>query len=342
MIQFVAADVRLKHDPDPNFFVPLAIGDYVTITATQITNTLMAVFNLVANVGIYTVPGELPLYIRVAVAQFAIAGTGTTETGETRAVAYSTDNFTEVSWFALDVDQCTGAQTMRELLNTSPFATIPGQVAGELVFRGNKLEFPVTRNVLFLSALGAVATNNSILAGQSVTPINGFANGFIFPELTLIGNQMFPLEFDTITFLAQGSGPFQEQNQLVASPSNPPIVGQLDPWPGATTPVVTCPTTNVIPPTSSPTVTPARDEVTIVSVVFQRERAVTAYTVLAVSTDTSGNAQLTISGAGTDPLAPFVMQNTGGGNYMSSFQLKSSLTSITVVSSEGGISTVDP
>jgi len=344
MIQFVTESVRLKHDPDPNFFVPLAVGDYVTITGTQVTDTLMAVFNLIANVGIYTVPGELPSYIRVQSAQFAITGPLASETGETRAVAFVTDPTVSVAWYAMDVDQCTGATTYREMLNTAPFAVLAGQIGGELLFRGNKIDFsPVTRNVQFRSVLGTQFTNNSITAGQCTTPINGFANGFIFAEITIIGDQMFPLEFESMPFLAQGSGPFQEQNQLNPQPENPPIVGQLDPWPGATPPTVTCPVNVVVPPTTTPTVIPvSADEVTIVSVTFDRERAVTSYVVQAVSSDTSGDAQLTISGAGPNPLGAFPMQNLGNGMYTLSFQVKSALVSLTIISSEGGVATWTP
>lgn len=109
----------------------------------------------------------------------------------------------------------------------SPITNINNQT----VFRGGAADFsPAPRYIGFKTESGMKITNNSIVAGVYISPVNGFANGFIFAELTVFGDRMFALEFEDIDFIAKGSGPYIEGNPLKKAMVDPPIIGQLDPW----------------------------------------------------------------------------------------------------------------
>lgn len=82
----------------------------------------------------------------------------------------------------------------------------------------------------FKAETGMKVTNNSIVAGVYIAPVNGFANGYIFAEITVYGDKMFALEFQDIDFIALGCGPYAEGVPLKTPMANPPIIGQLDPW----------------------------------------------------------------------------------------------------------------
>lgn len=56
--QFKTAATRSTSDPDPNVMAPLMVGDYVTINGVEVGNGLLAVYSLVANLGLYTAPRE--------------------------------------------------------------------------------------------------------------------------------------------------------------------------------------------------------------------------------------------------------------------------------------------
>ena len=66
--------------------VPLVVGDYVTVSGTQVEGNLLAIYNLEANLGIFTAPGTKPAYITVEAAQYAIVDPDpTVEVDETRS-----------------------------------------------------------------------------------------------------------------------------------------------------------------------------------------------------------------------------------------------------------------
>lgn len=67
--------------------------------------------------------------------QFAIEGPALAEDGETRGVAFTTDPTTPITWFAVDLDPCTGAATWRNLLTEQPLANIAGQQPGKVDYR---------------------------------------------------------------------------------------------------------------------------------------------------------------------------------------------------------------
>lgn len=355
MITFLPEAQRTESDPDPNFFVPLAVGDYVTVLGTFVEGNLLTIFNLIANIGIFTPAGELPVYMYVDRNQFAIQGPAAAETGETRAVAFTTDVTQSLTWFRVDVEPCSSATTWFPLLTEAPLLNLAGQQPGKTVFRGGVTDedpAPIFTGFKLQSGQTKV-TNNSIVSGVYLSPINGFANGYIFAEVTTYGDIMFPLEFQDMPFLAQGSGPYQEGVPLKEPMSNPPIIGQLDPWPGTTVPApADC--SNVNAPfspspfgngTTNGTDVERRsaevDTVTVLSATFARTRGETAYTVAAQDSVTTGTqAVLTLSGAQVqNNVTGIIMTSLGDGMYSTTFSVKNQLTSITIVSNLGGVTT---
>lgn len=105
---------------------------------------------------------------------------------------------------------------------------------GQWRYRPNADVTPATREVGARVQAGTGTNGNGITTGKFIQPI--MDDGFIFPELNVFGDPEIVYEFNLLQHLAQGSGPWlggipgQEENL------NGPIVGQLDPWPGAVAP----------------------------------------------------------------------------------------------------------
>lgn len=66
--------------------------------------------------------------------QYAITGPATAENGETRAVVFTTDVTTPITWYAIDLDPCTGATTWRPILTEQPLANLVGQEPGKVSY----------------------------------------------------------------------------------------------------------------------------------------------------------------------------------------------------------------
>lgn len=134
-----------------------------------------------------------------------------------------------------------------------------------------------------------------------------------------------------------------------------PLVGQLSPWPGATSPgtttcaVVTPPTTTPTDSTTFMTVTSTsstaatttavtqRDTITILSVTEDKGQGTTRYTITAISShNTDPLPVLIATGTGVNPLGQSEMSSLGGGNYVLDVAVKHGLDTITVTSSYGG------
>lgn len=128
-------------------------------------------------------------YIRVEVARVGVPAPGNAELGETRAVAMTTDPSTPMQFYAIDVDSCTGMESERNYQLVQPFSNNAGDIWGKALFRLGKVQAqPMTKNVGFKLLTGTVTTANGIQAGIYIQPV--FL--FIFPELIVFGDQMFP------------------------------------------------------------------------------------------------------------------------------------------------------
>jgi hypothetical protein len=329
----------------PRYPVPLAVGDYITFTGQQV-GTLYEINNLEANVGLFTAPGSKPSYITVENVQVAITSpaTGNIAIGETKAVAWTTDPLATLSWYAQDVDPCTGVITER--LITTLQAENAAAPVGRAVFRLGKIPMtPATRNVIFRLTSGTTPTYtvNNFTAGEFTQPV--FA--FDFPELTVAGSPMIPYAFDAMPFLALGSGPYVPGNLLSAPLATPPIIGQLNPWPGSPVPAsISCPATPLTPtPTPTPTTTavvptptPVTDVITIQTATQTKARQGN-FQIDVAATDPNPLANLFVTIAGSNPLpnpltnAP--MTNLGNGKYTLTAQIKAVGIKVTVTSDKG-------
>ncbi|KAJ7141361.1 hypothetical protein C8R44DRAFT_847123 [Mycena epipterygia] len=338
---------------DPRIMAPLAVGDYVTFSGIKTPESVLAIYSLEANLGIWTTPGTKPAYITAERAQYAIIDPNPNlATGETRD--YRVDIFslsllgawhselantaTTIEFYAIDVDPCTGDETERSLVIAQPSSVAP---VGRVIYRLAKQDVsPATREVGFRYTNGPSPGPRGLTVGQFIQPIFEF----IFPELTTFGTQQVPFEFELMPFLAQGSGPFEFGNYLTPPLANRTIVGQLSPWPGGIAPTTTtCPPVSITTsasstsqtPTPIPTPTPAVDFITIISAVALNKKGQTTTSVTASSNSTL--SQLFLAITGVDNVPPQAMLKT---NIPMQFSLdistKGKPSLVTVTSSLGG------
>ncbi|KAF2107626.1 hypothetical protein BDV96DRAFT_505879 [Lophiotrema nucula] len=330
------------NDPDANVMAPLMAGDFVTFNG-QLIDGLFEVNDLVANIGFYTAPGTLPAYITVEEALWGLQFPVTAgELAETRAVAFTTDPTTPMQWYAEEVDPCTGNITERNLQLTVPAQTAP---IGRVKFRfGATNPGKSIRNFGFKMINGNVTTKNNLTAGVFIQPVTGF----IFPEVTNFGANLPPLAFETMGFLAQGSGPYVPGNPLAPPPADgetPIIVGQLDPWPGKPPPATTSCTvptpTSTAEPTATPTQTPP--DIVLVDLATMTKSRGGNFIVEVHATSDNPDAKLFISvDAIVRPLVNGPMQKQPDGGFHTKVLMKGTPTGVTVTSDLGGIAITVP
>lgn len=329
--------------------VPLVVGDYITVSGTEIDGTLW-VNNLVANLGIFTAPGTKPAYVTCEEAIFGLVtpstNAGIAEAGETRAVAWTTDvGGALLDWFAIDVDQCTGEAVERSLhVSMQPNSGVAP--LGRAVFRtpGKADLTPATRSVGFRMTSGTSVGASNLTAGQFIQPVFDYT----FPELLTAGNQEIPLELETIPYLAQGSGPYIPGLFNKSPPSPAVTVGQLSPWPGATAPsLLPCPvhTTTSSSTTSSTTPTstapPPVDTIVITSAVGSNKKGSTTVTVTATTSSKDPNILLSLSATGQNPISLTPMTLVSPGSWSLVVSVKNKPATVTVTSNFGGSATAN-
>lgn len=244
VFQFAATPVP-DGDPDPNFAAPILVGDHVFYSATWVSDDLMAVYLLEDNLGFYTAPGSKPVYIVMSVANWGIIGNPAGEIGQTRIEGFVTDQDRNIEVFARNFDPCTGDVTERLLSVVVPRSAA---VRGQWRYRTNVDDImPATREVSArISGEAAFEQGNGLQSGQFISPI--LAGGWIWPELIVFGQNQIPDDFQLLPILTQGIGPFAGGLPGADVFSDPPIVGQLDPWPdtiGFAPAAAVCPTGTV-------------------------------------------------------------------------------------------------
>jgi hypothetical protein len=237
-----AASANFSQPTDSTAFAPFEVGDYVSYAGTVMENNgsrYISAHTVIANVGIYTTPGDDPAYIAIDVVLQGAAGIPNPAfpqetTAKVKIEGFSTDPSRPIDIFAVDQD-CNGMVKERAPW-AFEFGVEPGPPTlgkkGRFRYRpaggnflpparvvGVKIDFP--EPAVYNQALG-------IVAGRYQAP--NFE--FIFPENLAVGDPPVPLNFSDLNFLVNGSGPW-------GGFSNQPI-GQLNPWPGASAPNVTC------------------------------------------------------------------------------------------------------
>jgi hypothetical protein len=233
--------------PDVTKQAPVMIGDWVTYSGTLVkldpagnnaaSNSYISAHTVSTNVGIFTTPGFPPAYMTVEdllIGTNGAAQAGILQEASTRltVVGFTTDPTRLVDIYAIDVNPCTGAESLRLLATVDP-ATQP--LVGRFVHRVLGGEFmPPTREYMvrsrtqLINPLTGARTDqivaNNLIAGQFRLP--NFE--YIFPENHTLGDPIVASNFQDLPFLAYGWGPI-----VGSAPGNPSVVvGQLSPWPG--------------------------------------------------------------------------------------------------------------
>jgi hypothetical protein len=291
--------------PDARQQLPLMVGDWIdysgSLAKDSLGNQYISAHTLNAQLGVFTAPGVQPAYVSVEVILLGTAGTPVNsiiQEATTRIfiVGFTTDPVNLIDINGVDVNPCTGVETLR-LLGTVDPLTQP--VRGRFRFHVLGGQFmPPTREMIIQSHTGTTPASDPFDPTLPAFP-TGFANGlgsgqyrlpnfdFIFPENHKLGDPIIPNNFQDMPFLAQGSGPLFGFGT---------VVGQLTPWPGSPAPApVTCSAAGGFVPIVSAgidfAVNPGLSE-TLAGTLTQDPNA-TAPTITWAQTDTSGfNAKL--------------------------------------------------
>jgi hypothetical protein len=245
--------------PDATQQAPFEVGDFVTFNGTLVKDTsctitatnpcqYISAHTIVANLGLFTAPGTMPVYVAIESMLLGAAGNPNPlfpqeAVEKLRIDAFTTDPTQVLDVYAVDVDSC-GKVTDRFYGSMDPTGPPVGGLKGRGRLRttvGNFL--PATREMRVASrtfTLGApvdyalpTAKNyaNGLIAGQYHAP--NFT--FIFPENLVLGSPQVPLPFQEFPFLVDGSGPYAG-HPLLPNMSSPGSIGQLTPWPGLAAP----------------------------------------------------------------------------------------------------------
>jgi hypothetical protein len=233
--------------PDPRQQVPIMVGDQVIYSGTlfkidplnpdtSAANVYVSAHTLEDVLGIFTQPGVPPAYISIEDLLIGTGGAalqGILQEASTRltVVGFTTDPTRLVDTYAIDVNPCTGQQTLRLLATTDPAAdAIKGRfvhrVLGGLFMPPTRMYVIKSRTVFVDPATGLPAdfyAANGILTGQYALP--NFE--YIFPENHALGDPIVPFNFQDLPFLALGSGPVDGFG------TSSPVLNQLDPWPAS-------------------------------------------------------------------------------------------------------------
>jgi K319-like protein len=230
--------------PDSRQQLPFMVGDWIdysgTLAKDPVGQDYISAHTINANLGVFTSPGSQPAYVGVEVILLGTSGVapeGILQEATNRIfiVGFTTDPTRLIDINAVDVNPCTGEETLR-LLGTVDPASQPVRSRFRFHVLGGAF-MPPTREMEIVSYTGTTPAVN-----PDGTP--GYANGlgsgryrlpdfdFIFPENQQFGQPILANNFQDLPFLAQGSGPLFGSG---------PIVGQLKPWPGNPVPQrVTC------------------------------------------------------------------------------------------------------
>lgn len=229
--------------PDPLTMVPLKAGDFIEYSGLKDDGEILAHTVNCVNVHVTTKASDtVPNYIRVEEAIVGILDpAGNLENAPTRFVGYlSSCSGALVTVSAIDVDPCTGAETLRRIGSASP----KQELRCKWEMRINSIT-PFTRDYMVTTNTPVTTTKNGIKAGQYVAPVTEW----IFPEVNQPGTFPPPLIFNDIQSLHQGDVLDDQQ------------YGQLNPYPAANPPAAkkACSPGDLIKNTPTPTPTPSPD-----------------------------------------------------------------------------------
>lgn len=233
--------------PDARLQTPFEVGDNIDFLGTleyDENGAYISAHTIANRIGIYTSPGSKPAYIGIEViiqgtSPQPVANLPQEGTSRIKVEGFTTDPFSLVDIYAVDVDPQNGATSDRLLGTANPSGP---PVIGRFRFLPNSGAYlPATREVrvvtrtmcgdpFFNCLLENVSESdsiaaNGILAGQYHAP--NFE--FIFAENLILGDAVVPANLQDLTFLYCGSGPLGTPT----AGNSGPVVGQLDPAPWA-------------------------------------------------------------------------------------------------------------
>jgi len=245
---------------NPRVTGPLVVGDYINYSGTLAKandaagTVYISAHTLAAAVGIYTQPGQRPVYVSQEGSLIGTGGTPLTDpstnTNITQEISprdikvegFTTDPSQPVDIFALAIHPCTGAEA-EVLVGTARPGPVPfGRFRFDVKRAQSLVPIPLVREFRIKARQGTVTTDNGLEAGQYTAPVGEY----IFPENHVFGDPLIPFNFQDLPFLVNGSGPLcTSVNQDAAGACIGPRVSQLRPWPGAASivpvPPINCP-----------------------------------------------------------------------------------------------------
>ncbi len=246
---------------DPNVAAPLVVGDFINYSGTLAKakdaagTQYISAHTLAAAVGIYTQPGQKPVYVNQEV---SLIGTGGAPINDPRVVpqtnppttitqevssrdikveGFTTDPSQLIDIFAVVVNRCTGEDpnpaVSEKLMGTATPEDVPfGRFRFDVRRATSPVPIPLVREFRVKARQGTVTTANELLAGQYTAPVSEY----IFPENHVMGDPIIPFNFQDFPFLASGSGPLCTLGRDASGTCVGPTVGQLNPWPGSPAP----------------------------------------------------------------------------------------------------------
>lgn len=237
---------------NPRKQAPFEVGDYVTFSGTLAqdgTGVFVSAHTVTAWLGIFTSPGAPEAYLNIEVSLFGTGGVaflgvgtefgpGKAATGQAintrlKVEGFTTDPSRNVDVIALDFSTTAGTKDSKRerlLLTVNPASKpIPLGRFKRQIDRSNFL--PPSRE-LRVRIVGFAANRtpnpvvaNGILTGEFTAPMGEF----LFPENTIFGQPVVPMNFENLCFLTRGSGPLTTLGRT--SPT--PVVGPLTPFPAS-------------------------------------------------------------------------------------------------------------
>ncbi|KAI4761463.1 hypothetical protein E4T51_05533 [Aureobasidium sp. EXF-12344] len=228
--------------PDPLVMAPFAVGDYLVFSGINVGGTIVCYSITALNVQILTPNG--PTYVKIEDAIIGVFSTSAAvELTDSRFIGYSTNPAAPITMWALDLDPCTGAESERAIGSALYKA---GDPRNKWIWRTDtRVNAKYTREYVIRANSGVVTTKNNLTAGRFVQPVTDY----IFPESLTPGATPPANDFSNIGHLAQGVG---------YTPDGV-LIGQLNPWPGASGSVPAAPVcppfaaANSAPPATSST-----------------------------------------------------------------------------------------
>lgn len=230
--------------PDPFTMVPLKVGDFIEYAGLKKDGEILAHSVTCINVQVTTQASDtVPNYIRV---EDMIVGVpdnaGNVEFADMKVIGFlSSCQNALVTISAIDVDPCTGEETLRRIGSASPKQEARCKWEARIA-----PVTPFTRDYMITTNTPVQETKNKIKAGQFVAAVGEW----IFPEVDVPGTFPPPYIFNDIQGLHQGD--FLDGQQF----------GPLKPYPGANQPAAKkqCKLSDI--PSNNPTTTAPTDTTT--------------------------------------------------------------------------------